>query len=152
MTLLAYVFTKLQTARHVVRQMYKKHPFRTLLDNQHVKRSQKLVKSAWQYFYDFFRHSERKWFGKKPLLVICEILVDFVNTLSADDKFSLRKSEILPQTIQMQLSKKKMTFSELFPSFLKYKSIFEPFEKKDDSHSLYISQITEYKRRGYLNV
>ena len=84
--------------------------------------------------------------------MICEILVDFVNTLSADDKFSLRKSEILPQTIQMQLSKKKMTFSELFPSFLKYKSIFEPFEKKDDSHSLYISQITEYKGRGYLNV
>ena len=87
MTLLAYVFTKLQTARHVVRQMYKKHPFRTLLDNQHVKRSQTLVKSAWQYFYDFFRHSERKWFGKKPLLVICEILWHLVNTLSTDDKF-----------------------------------------------------------------
>ena len=30
----------------------------------------------------------------------------------------------------MNLSTKQMIFSQLFPSFLKYASIFEPFEKK----------------------
>ena len=39
-----------------------------------------------------------------PLLVICEI---FVNTLTPDDKYSLRNSEPLLQPIQTQLSKKK---------------------------------------------
>ena len=39
-----------------------------------------------------------------PLLVICEI---FVNTLTPDDKYSLRNSEPLLQPIQTQLSKKQ---------------------------------------------
>ena len=117
MTLLAYVFTKLQTARHVVRQMYKKHPFRTLLDNQHVKRSQTLVKSAWQYFYDFFRHSERKWFGKKPLLVICEILWHLVNTLSTDDKFLFVIVKFYRKQFKCNYLRKKWPFLNFFLHF-----------------------------------
>ena len=35
------------------------------------------------------------------LLVICEILGLFVKTLTADDKYSLRNCEILPQPVQM---------------------------------------------------
>ena len=42
-----------------------------------------------------------------PLLVICEILGHFVNTLTPDDKYSLRNSEPLLQPIQTQLSKKQ---------------------------------------------
>ena len=38
-------------------------------------------------------------------LVICEIIELFVNTLTADDKFSLRCRENLLETIQMQLIK-----------------------------------------------
>ena len=45
-------------------------------------------------------------------LVICQILAHFVNTLSADDKYSLRKSEIFRQPIQMQLPKKQITYCE----------------------------------------
>ena len=40
-------------------------------------------------------------------LVISEILGLFFNTLTADDKYSLRKKCDLPQLIQMQLSKKQ---------------------------------------------
>ena len=47
------------------------------------------------------------------VLVICEILGLFVNTLTADDKYFLSNSENLHQSIQMQLSKKK-TFFQFF--------------------------------------
>ena len=62
------------------------------------------------------------------LLVIWEILGLFVNTLTADGKYSLCNRENLPQPIQMQLSKKQRTFSELFASFLKSTSNFKHFE------------------------
>ena len=45
------------------------------------------------------------------LSVICQILGHFVKTLTADDLYSLRHSEILLKAIQMQLSKKQITFS-----------------------------------------
>ena len=41
------------------------------------------------------------------LLVISEILTLFVNTLTADDKHSLRNTENLSQPIQMQLLNQK---------------------------------------------
>ena len=41
------------------------------------------------------------------LFVIWELLGVFVNTMTADDKYSFRDSENLPQPIQMQLFKKK---------------------------------------------
>ena len=44
------------------------------------------------------------------VLVICEILGLFVNTLTSDGKYSLRKGENLRKPIQMQLSKKQETF------------------------------------------
>ena len=46
MTLVAYVFPKIQTAKDVVRQMSKMTCFRTPLESQIVKGSQTLVKSA----------------------------------------------------------------------------------------------------------
>ena len=54
---------------------------------------------------------------EKFLLVICNILGLFVNTLTADDKYSLLKKDNLTQTIQMQLSEKQKTFSEFFVHF-----------------------------------
>ena len=64
------------------------------------------------------------------LLVISEILGLFVNTLTADDKYSCRNSENLRQPIQVQLSNKDETFFEFFTLFLKLSSIFQIFEKK----------------------
>ena len=54
MILIAYVFSKLQTAKDLVRPMFKKRRFRTLSESQHVKGSQTLVKSADSTFIIFF--------------------------------------------------------------------------------------------------
>ena len=51
------------------------------------------------------------------LLVICGILGLFINTLTEDDKYFLRNSENLPQPIQMQISKKQKTFSQVLLRF-----------------------------------
>ena len=71
---------------------------------------------------------------KKSLLVIQKIQSLFVNTLTADDKHYLVNRDILAQRIQMQLSQKQKTFSELFFAFLKSKFNFKQFPKKDDPH------------------
>ena len=54
MTLIAYVFPKLQTGKNLVKQMSKKPRFGTPLDSQHVKGSQTLAKSAATHFYHIF--------------------------------------------------------------------------------------------------
>ena len=64
------------------------------------------------------------------LLVICEILGLSVNTFTADGKYFLCNNENLPQEIEMQLSKKQITFSKFFLSFLKSTSIYKYFVKK----------------------
>ena len=51
--------------------------------------------------------------------MIYQILGLFVNTLTSDNKYSLCNSEVLQQPIQMQLSKKEMTFSQFYVPFLK---------------------------------
>ena len=48
---------------------------------------------------------------EKFRLILSEILVVFVNTLTADDKYSVGNMKYLPQPIQLQLSKKKLFFS-----------------------------------------
>ena len=53
------------------------------------------------------------------LLVISKSLGLFANTLTADGKYSVCKSENLPQPIQNQLSKKQKTFSTFFTAILK---------------------------------
>ena len=86
------------------------------------------------------------------LLVISKILKLFVNTLTADHKYSLRNSRNLPQQIPMQLSKKQKLFFYDYASFLKFTSNFELFEEKHDAHSLCSFNIRDSKKRGYLNV
>ena len=54
------------------------------------------------------------------LLVICEILGVFVNTLTADEKYPLRNYENLLVLNQMQLSKKCETFSKYALTFLEF--------------------------------
>ena len=64
MTLIVYVFLKLQAAKEFVRPISKKHCFKTPFDSQQVKSSQKLMKSAWEHFYHIFHHSGGNWVGK----------------------------------------------------------------------------------------
>ena len=59
----------------------------------------------------------------------------FVNTLTADDKYSPLNRDNLTQPIRTKLSQKQKAFSEFFGAFSKSTLNFEHFEKKDDPHS-----------------
>ena len=72
---------------------------------------------------------------KKSLLGTYKILRLFVNALTADDKQYLLNRDNLTAQIQMQLSKKQETFSELFFAFLKSILNFQHLKKIDDPHS-----------------
>ena len=85
MTLIVYVFPKLQTAKDLVRPMSKKRRFRTPFDSQYVKRSQTLLKSGWQHFCQIFSSLWGNLTWKMSFLVIYEVLGHFVNTLTADE-------------------------------------------------------------------
>ena len=74
--------------------------------------------------------------------MLCKILRLFVNTLTADDKYSLVNRGNLTQPIQILLSQKQKNFFEFFFFSLKYTLDFERFQKKDDPHSRCISGIT----------
>ena len=54
----------------------------------------------------------------------------FVNTLTADDNYSLLNKDNFTQPIQILVSQKRKTFSELFSTFLKSTLNFEHFLKK----------------------
>ena len=80
--------------------------------------------------------------------MICKILRLFVNTFSAVDKYSLSNREYLTQPIHVQLSQKQKPFPSFFSAFSKSKLKFEHFQKKDDPHSLFISEATVFEKRG----
>ena len=52
------------------------------------------------------------------------------------------------QLIQVKLSKKLKTFSKVFYAFFEFTLNFEYFGKKDNPHSLCISEITDCKIRA----
>ena len=112
-------------------------------DKQHGKGAQALLKSASQHLYHIHGSLPRKLSWKKSLLLTCKILGLLVNTLAADEKYPVLNRDNLTIPIQMQLSQKQNTFSELPPAFLKLNLNYEYFEKKYDKHKFCISEITD---------
>ena len=68
--------------------------------------------------------------------------------MSAVDKCSLPNRDNLMQPIHMQLFEKVKTFSRFFNVFSKSRLSFEYFQKKDDAHSLFISEATACEKHG----
>ena len=58
----------------------------------------------------------------------------FVNTLTADDKYSLLNRDNLTQQIPKQLFQKQKAFSQIFLAFSKFALNLEHFQKKDKAH------------------
>ena len=81
-------------------------------------------------------------------LSISEILGVLVNTLTADNKYSLRNMEDLPEPIQLQLFNKQNNFSQFFAAYLKSKSNFEHFEKQEFAQILCIFEMRYCERCG----
>ena len=123
---------KLETGKDAVSQSSEKLRFRTPFHSQQFKGSETLRESAPQHFYNstFFSSLCRKLSWKICLLVICEISVLLVNTLVADDKYSFCNGEYHPRPIEMQLSKKQKTFSEVFLKVWSLRQILNISKKK----------------------
>ena len=68
--------------------------------------------------------------------------------MTADDKYSLLNRDNLTQPIRTQLSQKQKAFSQFFIAFSKCALNFEHFQKKDEYHSWFISEITHFGKRG----
>ena len=85
---------------------------------------------------------------QKSLFNTWKFFRPFLHTLTANDKYSLKRQDKGMQTIQMDLSQKQNIFSEFFSWFFKSALNFDHFQKKDDPHSLCISEITDHERRA----
>ena len=72
---------------------------------------------------------------KKSVLGRRKALELFVNTLTADDKYSLLNRDNLTQSIRAQLSQKQKAFYAFFLAFLKCALNLKHFQKNDDPHS-----------------
>ena len=68
--------------------------------------------------------------------------------MTAVDKCSLPILDDLMQPFPMQLSQKLKVFSGFLNVFSKSRLNFQYFQKKDDAHSLFISEATACEKRG----
>ena len=94
--------------------MPEKPYFRTAFGNQPVNGYQTLLKSARQYLYPISPSIRDKLSWKKSVLVGTKILGLFVNTLTAEYKYSRRNMQTFAQQVQTPLSLKQKTFSWVF--------------------------------------
>ena len=67
---------------------------------------------------------------QNSLLETWKFFSRFLNTLTADDKYSLISRDNWMQTIQMHLSQKQNVFSQLFSAFSESALNFKHFQKK----------------------
>ena len=132
---LAIVFPKLRTIKKVVTPVCKKRCFWTQLDSRHVKVSRIVAKSPWECDYHVFSTIWGRLIWKTFPLVLGEIYLVFVNTLTADGKHPIQYCWNLQLPIQLQVSEKRKNFSEFFLLFLESTSDFKHFEEKDDGLS-----------------
>ena len=86
------------------------------------------------------------------MLVRSEVLGQLVNNLTADYKHSAKNRENFAQQVQTQISQEHKSFSGFFIAFLKCTLNLEYFEKKDQSHSLSVTEIINSETSSYLKV
>ena len=138
--------------KEVATETSRKSCFRTAFGNQRVNWFQTPLKVGSHHYYPFSPWISGKLSWKKTSLLWLEILRLFVNTLTADDKYSCRNMQNFLQQLQTLLSEKPNTFTWFFIPFLKCTWNLEHFEKNDEFHSLIISEIIVSERGCSWNV
>ena len=94
--------------------MSKKSCFRGYFNKQYGKRAQAPFKSGPQHLYHSHWLLAKKLYLKKSLLLPYEILLaHWLNTLATDEKYLVLNRDSLTIAIQMQLSRKEKTFSQV---------------------------------------
>ena len=103
MTLIVYVFQKLETLEDEVRRMSKRLLFRIHIVIQHGKGCKSMLKSEAKHFYRNFLSLWGILSWIMSLLVISALLGLFFNLMTSDDKYFLPNVQNLPQWIQFKL-------------------------------------------------
>ena len=132
--------------------MSKRPYFLQRFGRQHVSGSQTLPRSARNQFHTVLPLILYRGSRKRLVLVRSELLGQFVNTLTADCKYSRWNRENLSQEFPMQTSLKLKTCSRFFIAFLKSNLNSEYFQKKDQFHSLSITENINCETGSYLNI
>ena len=120
--------------------------------SQHVNESQTLLRSSRNHFHTTIPLIWGRTSRKRLVLVRSEVLGQFVNTITAVYNYIRQNLEKLRQQVQTQISQKLKTISRFFIALMKSTLNLEYFEKKDQSHSLSITQINNCKTSSYLSV
>ena len=122
--------------------MSEKSHFSGSFKKQHGKRAKALLKCTLQHLYHIHWPLPSQLGWKQSLLLTCQILGLLVNTLASDEKYLVLHSDNLTIPIQMQLCQKKENISQIFAAFLKSRFKFKHFEKRVDSHTFFIFEVT----------
>ena len=107
MSLIAHGFPKLRIAKDVVRWISKKPSFRTTFDSQHAKGDQK----------GFYQISSSVWGKlrcKRSLLAMFQVVGLFVNTLTANGKYSFLNRGIYRNQFKCNYLRNKKLFLNFF--------------------------------------
>ena len=125
---------------------------RTLMDSQYVKGPRDCFNLHRNIFCHIFWSLWKGFRSRNSFLVVSEIVRVFVNIMTPDDNHSLlKKSDCLTQPIQMVLSQNQKIFSRFFYAFPESTWNMEYCEQKDELQRLFVSQIINSKKQGYLN-
>ena len=119
---------------------------------QHVNVSQTQLTSARNRLYTPLPLICKGSSRKSLVLVKTEFLRQFINTLTADYKYSRWNRENLWQQVLMQISRKPKIFSGLFLAFLRSTLKLAYFQRKDQSQILSVTEIINCETDSYLNV
>ena len=103
--------------------------FRKSFESQHANTSEALLKSAWQHLYHIFQSFWEILSCMMSLVVICESLGMFVNTLTAMTSIFFVTGRIYGSQFKCNYLRIKF-FCELVAAFLNSTSSIEHFEKK----------------------
>ena len=130
----------------------KKSFFSTPFGNQRVNAFKTLLMSARHHYFPIFQWIRDKLSWKISALVTSEIFRLFVNTLTADDKYSRRYTQIFWQQLQTLLSREESSFCQFLIAFLKCASNLEHSEKNKEYPSLIITEIIASGRDVYFSL
>ena len=111
------VFQKFLTPKDVFTKIHKRSCYWKLFHSERVNESLKPLISERNYFSATFSSFLAKLNYKKSFLVRSAILIQLVNTLTANYEYSRNDMDNLLLPVQMQLSLKLKIFSDFFIAF-----------------------------------
>ena len=123
--------------------MHKKSHLREPFRKQHSKCAQAPLESALQDLYDIHWSLPSQLSWKRSLFMTWKFLELLVNTITTDEKYLLLHRDNWRIPIQIPLSQKQKTFSQIFAAFLKSRLNFKHFESKDSPHRFFIFEVTD---------